>query len=38
MKSLLANTGALWLLIAVPSLLTAQAPLNNVLLGHSGGA
>src|SRR6266566_3061082 len=24
--------------IATPSLLTAQSPLNNVVLGHSGGA
>src|SRR6266568_6886081 len=38
MKSVLAFTAGFLLLVAMPFLVTAQAPLNNVILGHSGGA
>jgi NitT/TauT family transport system substrate-binding protein len=38
MKKILAFTGGFLWLIAAPFLLTAQSPLNNVILGHSGGA
>ena len=38
MKSVLAFTAGFLLLVATPFLVTAQAPLNNVILGHSGGA
>ena len=38
MKRVLALSLGLFLWIASPSGLMAQAPLNNVILGHSGGA
>src|SRR5881397_3544351 len=38
MRRVLALSLGLFLWIASPSGLMAQAPLNNVLLGHSGGA
>jgi hypothetical protein len=38
MKRVLALSLGLFLWIASPSALIAQAPLNNVILGHSGGA
>ncbi|PYS11503.1 MAG: hypothetical protein DMG15_17675 [Acidobacteria bacterium] len=38
MKRVLALSLGLFLWIALPSGLMAQAPLNNVILGHSGGA
>ena len=38
MKKVLAFTLAVSSLIVAPAFVTAQAPLNNVLLGHSGGA
>ncbi|HEY3166489.1 MAG TPA: hypothetical protein VGK57_04615, partial [Candidatus Binatia bacterium] len=38
MKKVFVFVSGFLLLIAAPSLVTAQAPLNNVILGHSGGA
>ena len=38
MKKVLALSLGLYLWIALPSRLMAQTPLNNVILGHSGGA
>src|SRR2546428_13397155 len=38
MKRVLALSFGLFLWMASPSGLMAQAPLNNVILGHSGGA
>ena len=38
MQRVLALSLGLYLWIALPSRLVAQMPLNNVILGHSGGA
>ncbi|PYS15178.1 MAG: hypothetical protein DMG15_05660 [Acidobacteria bacterium] len=38
MKRVLALSFGLFLWMASPSGLMAQAPLNNIILGHSGGA